>query len=59
MPTKRSTGEERAAKYRKAADLTIEQLDWIINYFHRIQKHELARALKRNRTRIVQRYRGY
>ena len=47
-----------AARYRKAADLTIEQLDWVISYLGRIHKPRLARALRRNRTRIVERYRG-
>jgi hypothetical protein len=30
----------------------------VIGYLHRIRKHELARALQRNRTTIVKRYRG-
>jgi hypothetical protein len=58
MPTTRSRGEERAARYCKAADLAVEQLDWIISYLHRIRKHEIARALQRNRTSIAKRYRG-
>jgi hypothetical protein len=46
-------------RYRKAADLAIEQLDWVIRYLHQIRKHEIARALQRNRASIVKRYRGY
>jgi hypothetical protein len=42
-----------------AADLAIENLDWCINYLHSIRKHEIARALRKNRTTIVRRYRGY
>jgi hypothetical protein len=51
--------DDPTKRYRKAALLAIDQLDWIINYFHRIRKHEIARALQRNRTTIVKRYRGY
>jgi hypothetical protein len=59
MSTTRSTRRERAARYRKAADLAIEQLDWTISYLDRIKKPKIARALRQNRTRIVTRYRGY
>lgn len=45
-------------RYREAAELAIEQLDWCINYLHRIRKHEIARALHRNRQTIVQRSRA-
>jgi len=51
--------DDPTKRYRKAAELAIEQLDWAIGYFHRIRKHEIARALQRNRTTIVKRYRGY
>jgi hypothetical protein len=56
--TSRSTDDEHIERYRKAADLAIEHLDWVIGYFHRIRKHEIARALRRNRMTIVRRYRG-
>jgi len=59
MPTTRSTSAERAARYRQAADTAVELLDWTISYFRRIRKHDIARALQQNRTRIVKRYRGY
>lgn len=48
-----------ADRYRKAADLVIEQLDWVIDYFHQIRKHEIAKALRKNRMSIVERYRGH
>lgn len=44
-------------RYRQAADRAIEQLDWVIGYLHQIRKHEIARALQRNRASIVKRYR--
>lgn len=54
-----SSANDNTNRYRKAAHLAIEQLDWVIGYLHRIRKHELARALQRNRATIVKRYRGY
>lgn len=51
--------DERAKRYRRAADLAVEQLDWVIQYLHQIRKHELAGALRRNRMAIVKRYRDY
>jgi hypothetical protein len=41
------------------ADLAIEQLDWVINYLHRIRKSEIANALQKNRRAIVSRNREY
>lgn len=58
MPTSRSSSAERAARYRQAADHAVELLDWTVSYFHRIRKHQIARALQENRSRIVERYRG-
>ena len=54
----KSTNGTKASRYREAADQTIEQLDWVINYLYRIRKPKLARALRENRTRIVKQYRG-
>jgi hypothetical protein len=48
---------EEAGRYRKAADLAIENLDWCINYLHQIRKHKIANSLHRNRMTIVKRYR--
>jgi hypothetical protein len=57
--SRRSADEEAIDRYRRAADLVIEQLDWVINYLYQIRKPEIARALRKNRTTIVKRYRGY
>jgi hypothetical protein len=56
LRARRTTDEDR---YRKAADLAIEQLDWVIGYLHQIHKDEIAKALRRNRMSIVRRYRGH
>jgi hypothetical protein len=42
-------------QYREAAILTLEQLEWIGSYLHRIGKSQLAAALDRNRKRIIER----
>ena len=44
-----------ASRYRRAADDTLEQLEWCINYLHRIRKPKIADALDANRRAIKQR----
>ena len=44
-------------RYREAAELAIEQLDWTINYLRRIDKPKIANALQHNRDAIVARAR--
>jgi hypothetical protein len=53
-----SAQDDEISRYRKAADLAIEQLDWVVNYLHQIHKSQIANALRKNRTTIVKRYRG-
>ena len=50
-------GQDSATRYRQAADLVIEQLDWCISYLHQIRKPAIARGLQQNRDAIVKRYR--
>jgi hypothetical protein len=42
-------------RYRRAAEETLNQLDWCISYLHRIRKSEIARTLERNRSTIRRR----
>ena len=44
--------DRESERYRKAATVALEQLEWVINYLHRINKHKLANTLERNRTHI-------
>jgi hypothetical protein len=44
-------------RYREAAWAALDQLDWCINYLHSLRKADIARALARNRSRIVKRIR--
>ena len=41
-----------AARYRRAAEDALQQLDWCIGYLHGIRKTKISRALSRNRSHI-------
>jgi len=43
---------EEVERYRRAAEETLEQVDWCIGYLYRIRKPEIARALENNRSTI-------
>jgi hypothetical protein len=49
------TLDDEVARYREAARLTLEQLDWCVAYLHRIRKPKIARALAKNRSAIARR----
>ena len=40
-------------RYREAAAAALDQLQWAINYLHRIKKGSIAGRLERNRSQIV------
>ena len=44
--------EQEIGRYRRAAEETLDQLEWCINYLHRIRKSGLANALAKNRSTI-------
>jgi hypothetical protein len=44
--------EREANRYRMAAEAALQQLDWSIDYLHRINKQQVAAALAANRSRI-------
>jgi hypothetical protein len=44
-------------RYREAAEVALEQLEWAINYLYQARKVEIARALARNRKQILERMR--
>jgi hypothetical protein len=51
----RSDEDERDAeleRYRRAAEDTLQQLDWCVGYFHGIRKVGISRALAKNRSQI-------
>ena len=43
---------QKTARYRLAAEETLEQLDWCINYFYRTNKPHIAQSLEKNRAVI-------
>jgi hypothetical protein len=57
MATSDDTKQE-TERYRRAAEETLDQLDWCVNYLHRIRKPEIAEAIAKNRTKIRRRMRG-
>jgi hypothetical protein len=44
-------------RYRRAAVEALGQLEWCIEYLHGQRRTEIARALSRNRSRIIERAR--
>jgi hypothetical protein len=44
-----------AERYRKAAHLTLDQLDWCVEYFRSIRKPRISRQIAKNRSAIAQR----
>ena len=46
-----AVGDE-VERYRRAAEETLDQIDWCIGYLYRIRKPEIARAVERNRSTI-------
>jgi hypothetical protein len=50
--------QQEAERYREAAELALNQLQWCIDYLYRIRKPTLARGLSANREQIQDRLRG-
>jgi hypothetical protein len=40
-------------RYREAAASALSQLEWIVGYLNKVGKPQIARALDRNRRRIL------
>ena len=43
---------DEIARYRQAAEETLHQLDWCVNYLHRIRRDDIARVIEKNRSFI-------
>jgi hypothetical protein len=56
MATNDDTKEE-TERYRRAAEETLDQLDWCVSYLYRIRKPQIAKAIERNRSAIRRRMR--
>lgn len=46
--------DAEVARYRRAAEEALDQLEWCVNYFHRIRKSRVADAIDKNRRHIRQ-----
>jgi hypothetical protein len=46
--------DDQAARYREAARLTLQQLDWCVTYLHSIRKTQVARVLAKNSAAIAE-----
>ena len=53
----RSSAEE-VARYKRAAEETLDQLDWCVDYLYRIRKDRIARVIQKNRGQIRRRMRA-
>jgi hypothetical protein len=42
-----------ADRYREAAELALDQLQWAVNYLYRIRRPSLAAGIERNREHIL------
>jgi hypothetical protein len=51
-----SGGQHDVERYREAAYAALDQLDWAIKFFYRIQKSEIADVLEKNRRAIIDRH---
>jgi hypothetical protein len=49
--------DRESERYRRAAMEALGQLEWCIEYLHEQRKTDIARALSRNRRRIIERAR--
>jgi hypothetical protein len=48
---------EETDRYRRAAEETLDQLDWCVDYLYRIRKPAIAETIAKNRSMIRRRMR--
>ena len=46
---------DEVERHRRAAEETLDQLDWCVDYFYRIRKDRIARVVQKNRRQIRRR----
>jgi hypothetical protein len=46
------SSNEEVERYRQAAEATLGQLDWCVDYLYRIGKPRIARVIAQNRRHI-------
>jgi hypothetical protein len=50
--------DEETARYRRATQLALDQLEWCVEYLRKIHKHRLASQLAKNHASISRRAQG-
>ena len=50
--------DEETARYRRAAELALDQLEWCVAYLRKIRKFRLAQQLEKNHAAISRRLQG-
>jgi hypothetical protein len=46
---------DEAERYRKAAHLALDQIDWCVEYLRRLRKTAMSKQLAKNRSEIASR----
>ena len=46
---------DEAERYRKAAHMTLEQLDWCVEYLRSLRKTKISKQVAKNRSAIASR----
>ncbi len=49
------TRDDEAERYRKATQMTLDQIDWCVEYLRSLRKPRLAKQLASNRSAIAAR----
>jgi hypothetical protein len=44
---------DEAERYRKAAHMTLDQLDWCVEYLRSLRKTKISRQIAKNRSAIA------
>lgn len=47
--------DDEAERYRKAAEMTLEQLDWCVEYLRGLRKTRISNQIAKNRSAIASR----
>jgi hypothetical protein len=54
----RAPSDEEIARYRRAAEETLDQLDWCVKYLYRNRKGRIAATIDKNRATIQRQMSG-
>jgi hypothetical protein len=49
--------DDEAVRYRQAAHLALDQLQWCVEYLRKIRKSRLSKEVARNRAALIRRLR--